>query len=130
MIAEILCKLTKNQWGLYLKWVNFMICKLHFNKTVKKKKKSPQRKLQAKMASLWILPIIWERNTTNIIKILTKNRNLGNTSQIIFCKTEELLYQNQKGITRRKNYRPIFFLIMDTNVLNPKSANWLHNYVK
>lgn len=49
MIAEKLCKLTKNQWGLHLKWVNFMICKLHFNKTSKINVST--KKLQAKMAS-------------------------------------------------------------------------------
>lgn len=40
---KTLCKLTKNQSGLHLKWVNFMICKLHFNKTVRKKKVSTKK---------------------------------------------------------------------------------------
>lgn len=37
MVAQI-GKCTRKHWHIHFKWMNFMICKLHFKKAVKKNK--------------------------------------------------------------------------------------------
>lgn len=39
MVAQ-LCKYTKNHSAVHLKWVNFVVCKVHCNKAIHYKKKS------------------------------------------------------------------------------------------
>ena len=59
-MVEQLCKYSKNktkiktQWILHLKWVNFMVYKLHFYRAVKKNKNSLLRPLLAYMISSWL----------------------------------------------------------------------------
>lgn len=61
------------------------------------------------MASLWILPLIWERNITNSTKTLSKNRKVEKNSQIIFIGQQNFCTKTESGIIRRENYTSIFF---------------------
>ena len=41
MLATQLCEYAKNQWLVYLKWVNCMACKLYLNKAIIFEKREP-----------------------------------------------------------------------------------------
>ena len=82
-MVEQLCKYSKNktkiktQWILHLKWVNFMVYKLHFYRAVKKNKNSLLRPLLAYMISSWL----YAHQSLNQKK---KNNNNNNNPDIGF----------------------------------------------
>ena len=69
-----LCKFIENNWTEHLKWANFMICRLYFNITQKKKKVPTanwMKRLSMVKAKKWAsvkMVTINNENTSNIFK--------------------------------------------------------------